>query len=344
MGVTGLGELFSIRYETDFTGLKRRKIALDAFNTIYQFLSTIRQPDGTPLTDSKGNPTSHLSGIIYRVTKLLEEQIQVVFVFDGDPPKLKSETIKTRSKIREEAEEKYEEALKEGDLARAFSMAQRTSKITKSIVEESKKLLELLGIPVVQAPQEGEAQAAWLTKQGLVDYCGSQDFDSFLFGSPNLVRNLTVSGKRKLPKKNKYVHVKPEKIFLDENLKNLGITREQLIDIAILMGTDYNPGGIQGFGPKKSLKLIKDHGSLENAIEKGLISPEFPWKEIREIFLNPKIIEIKKLDFRPPKTEEIIKFLCEEKEFAESRVRNALERAYRGWDELHKQASLDDFF
>ncbi len=344
MGVTGLGDLISHRRELSLDDLRRRKIALDAFNTIYQFLSIIRQPDGTPLQDSTGRLTSHLSGIIYRVTRLLEQQIQVVFVFDGTPPELKSETIAERTKIREKAQTNYEEALKEGDWEKAFSFAQRTSRLTQELVEESKLLLELLGIPIIQSPGEGEAQAAWMAQQHLVDYCGSQDYDALLFGAPYLVRNITVSGKRKLPRRNKYVIIRPELLQLEEVLAELEVTREQLIDMAILIGTDYNPGGIKGIGPKKSLKLIKEHGSLETLIEKQIIGIDAPWKKIRSLFLNPEVDTNVSLDFKPPNVDKVIEFLCEQHEFAVSRVQAALDRALRGWEELHKQASLDDFF
>ena len=344
MGVTGLGDLITRRRELTFNDLKRRKIALDAFNTIYQFLSIIRQPDGTPLQDSTGRLTSHLSGIIYRVTRLLEQQIQVAFVFDGTPPELKSDTIAERSKIRQQAQASYEEALKEGDWEKAYSFAQRTSRLTQELVEESKFLLELLGIPIIQAPSEGEAQAAWMAKQHLVDYCGSQDYDSLLFGAPYLVRNVTVSGKRKLPRRNKYVLIRPELLGLEEVLEELEVTREQFIDMAILIGTDYNPGGVKGIGPKKSLKLIKEYGSLDVLVEKEIIEIQDPWEKIRELFLNPKIDTNVSLEFKPPNAEKVIEFLCEQHEFAIPRVQAALDRAMKGWEELHKQASLDDFF
>ncbi len=344
VGVTGLGDLITRRRELSFEDLRRRKIAFDAFNTIYQFLSIIRQPDGTPLQDSTGRLTSHLSGIIYRVTRLLEQQIQVAFVFDGTPPELKSDTIAERIKVREQAQVSYEEALKEGDWERAYSFAQRTSRLTHELVEESKILLELLGIPVVQAPSEGEAQAAWMAKQHIVDYCGSQDYDSLLFGAPYLVRNITISGRRKLPRRNKYVLVQPELIELENVLEELGVTREQLIDMAILIGTDYNPGGVKGIGPKKSLRLIKEHGSLEVLVEKEIVEIPDRWENIRELFLNPKVDMDVSLEFKPPNAEKVIEFLCEQHEFAIPRVQAALDRALKGWEELHKQASLDDFF
>src|SRR3989344_9396763 len=212
MGVD-LGDLIQ-KQEIELEDLRGRKIAIDALNAIYQFLSIIRQPDGTPLMDSHGNITSHLSGIFYRTTRLMEMGILPCYVFDGEPPKLKAQTVAERKEIRKEAEEKWKEAQKKGDLIEARKYAQAASKVTEPMLEESKKLLTAMGIPVVQAPSEGEAQAAFMCQQGDFYAAGSQDFDSLLFGAPRVLRNITITGKRKIPRKNVYIEVKPEMIDL----------------------------------------------------------------------------------------------------------------------------------
>jgi len=245
--------------------LSGKSIAIDAYNALYQFLAIIRQPDGTPLKDSGGRITSHLSGLLYRTSNLVEMGIKPIYVFDGVPPALKEAEIKRRMKAKEEALVKYEQALKVGKIEVARKYAQATSRLKDYMAEDSKQLLGLMGIPWVQAPSEGEAQAAHLVKRGDADYCASQDYDSLLFGAPRLLRNVTVSGRRKLPRKKVYIEVVPEVVELEQVLKECEITYEQLIDIGILIGTDFNPEGIKGLGPKTALRLIKEHGSLENA-------------------------------------------------------------------------------
>ncbi|MDK2783923.1 MAG: flap endonuclease, partial [Thermococcaceae archaeon] len=219
MGVQ-IGELLP-RKELELENLNGKKVAIDAFNAIYQFLSTIRQRDGTPLMDSKGRITSHLSGLFYRTINLMEAGIKPAYVFDGKPPEFKKKELEKRAEYREEAQEKWEEALARGDMEEAKKYAQRASKVNEMLIEDAKKLLELMGIPWVQAPSEGEAQAAYMASKGDVWASASQDYDSLLFGTPRLVRNLTITGKRKLPGKDVYVEVKPELIVLEEVLKEL---------------------------------------------------------------------------------------------------------------------------
>jgi flap endonuclease-1 len=342
MGVQ-LGDLVAAR-EISFDELAGKRIAIDAFNTLYQFLSIIRQPTGEPLRDSQGRVTSHLSGILYRNANLIEFGVLPVYVFDGEPPKLKSKVIKERNQMRERAREEWERALKEERYEEAWSKAVQSAKLTDAMLSDAKRLLTLLGIPYVEAPAEGEAQAAYMAKRGDVFAAGSQDYDSLLFGSPRLVRNLTISGKRKLPRKKAYVDVKPEIITLDEVLRSLGVSREQLIDIAILIGTDYNPGGVEGIGPKKAYALIKEHGSAERALEAKGIEVDFDVTEIRELFLNHKTTDDYKLEWHPPDKEGVVAFLCGERDFSRERVEKALEKMEKALKVTRAQRSLDSWF
>ncbi len=230
--------------------LAGKTVAIDAYNTIYQFLSSVRMPDGSPLKDARDRVVSHLSGILQRTTGLMASGIRVAYVFDGVPHPLKMETIMARKERKRQAEADYREALAEGDLERARTKAMQTSKITDDVVLGSRQLLEALGVPYVNAPSEGEAQAGHMCARGDVWAAGSQDFDTLLFGSPRLVRNITISGRRKVPRQQRYVEVVPEVIELGRVLGELGLTRERLVDLAVLVGTDFNEG-IRGIGPRR---------------------------------------------------------------------------------------------
>ncbi|MEM3567410.1 MAG: flap endonuclease-1, partial [Thermoplasmata archaeon] len=294
----------------DFSG---KIVAIDGYNTLYQFLAIIRQSDGTLLMDSRGRITSHLSGLFYRTANFLELGIKPVFVFDGEPYPQKRRTIEGRIAAKEKAMEEWKRALEEGDLERAKSKAQQTAQLTREMVKQAKELLGYMGIPWIDAPRDGEAQASYLVQRGDANYSGSQDFDSLLFGSPALVRNLAISGRRKLPKRKEFVDIQPEIILLQDVLDKNGITREQLVDIGILVGTDFNEG-VKGIGAKKALKLIKEHGSIEKVMEIKKI--EVPgYEDARRIFLEPDVSTSYTLSWSLPKVEKIVEFLCEEFEF-----------------------------
>ena len=338
MGVP-IGELLP-KKELELENLNGRKVAIDAFNAIYQFLSTIRQRDGTPLMDSKGRITSHLSGLFYRTINLMEAGIKPAYVFDGKPPEFKKKELEKRAEAREEALEKWEMALARGELEEAKKYAQRASKVNEILIEDAKKLLELMGIPWVQAPSEGEAQAAHMASKGDVWASASQDYDSLLFGTPKLVRNLTITGRRKLPGKDIYIEVRPELILLEDVLKELKLTREKLIELAILVGTDYNPGGIKGLGPKKALEIVKHS---KDPLLKYQKTSEIDLYAIKEFFLNPPTTNDYKLEWKLPNEDGIIKFLCDEHNFSEERVKNGLERLKKAI-RAGKQFTLDTWF
>ncbi|MFH1257829.1 MAG: flap endonuclease-1, partial [Candidatus Micrarchaeota archaeon] len=265
------------------------RIAIDAYNTIYQFLSIIRQPDGTPLMDSKGRVTSHISGLFYRTCSLIEKGIQPVFVFDGKPSELKRKTLDGRKERKQMAAEEFEKAKEQGKEEEMKIFAQQTSKLTKEMAEEGKQLLQLLGLPVIQAKSEGEAQCAYMCKKGLVDATGSQDFDALLFGTPVLLKNMTIAGRRKLPRKNMFIEIVPERIELEPNLQRLGISQKKLIWIGILAGTDFNKG-IYGIGAKKALKLVKEHESFEEIAT--TLKQEIDYKAVEELFFHPDVADV----------------------------------------------------
>ncbi len=327
--------------EIELEALRGKKIAVDALNAIYQFLSIIRQPDGTPLMDSKQNITSHLSGLFYRNMRLLEIGILPCYVFDGKPPKLKAQTVEERKEIRKEAEKKWKAALEKGETAEARKYAQMASKVTEPMLDESKKLLSALGIPVIQAPSEGEAQASFMCQQKDVYAVGSQDYDSLLFGAPRLVRNINVTGRRKIPRKNIYIDVNPEIIELDEMLAWLKISREQLVEMGILIGTDFNDG-IMGIGPKKALVHITEK-PIKDWVKEGKFKFEVDFNELKKIFLKPEISKKYSLSWQEPDKEKLIEILHEKHEFSRERIENALKKMEESKG-AKNQKSLDDWF
>ncbi len=335
------------KQEIDLKALKGYTVALDGYNMLYQFLAAIRQPDGTPLIDSKGNITSHISGLFYRTINLIEEGVKPIYVFDGKPPEMKKKEIEDRINRRQQYAEKYQKAKQEGKIEEAKKYAQASTSLSNKMVEDAKQLLTYMGIPWVQAPADGEAQAAYMAKKGDVYAAGSQDYDSLLFGSPKLLRNLAITGKRKLPNKEEYIEIKPELINLNDMLKTLEISREQLIVIGILLGTDFNPDGVKGYGPKTALKYVKEHKDPIKALNSLKIENEdVDVMKIYEYFLNPPSNTNYKIEWKDPNEEKILDMLVKEHDFNEDRVKKALERLKKSFKESvkSKQARLDNWF
>lgn len=303
--------------------LSGKTIAVDALNSLYQFLASIRQADGTPLMDGDGNVTSHLSGLFYRTVRLLRLGIKPIYVFDGEPDELKKIEIRKRRKVKEEAERKWEKAKAEGRFEDARKYAMRTSRFTKDMLEESKQLLQCMGVPYIQAPGEGESQCALLVERGDAWAVGSQDYDTLLFGSKILVKGLTLSGELEL-----------KMLFLDEVLADSGLSREQLVDLAILIGTDFNKG-VHGIGPKKGLVVVKEGRMNEFEI------PDLD--RIRNIFLKPNVSEDYEINWNGVDTGGLVEFLSGKHGFSEDRIGKTakdLSTAYREF----QQQSISKWF
>ncbi|MDA4127985.1 MAG: flap endonuclease-1 [Thaumarchaeota archaeon] len=302
------------------------KLAVDAYNTLYQFLAIIRGASGEHLKDSHGRVTSHLSGLFYRNINLMELGIKLVFVFDGKPPELKTQEIQRRSAQRREAQVQYTKAIEVGDIVAARKYAEASTSLRGDMVKESKALLETMGIPWVDAPSEGEAQASVMAAEGTVNAVASQDHDSLIFGAPILVRNVTISGKRRLPSKGIVVNVQPERITLADVYGELQLTREQLVDLAILLGTDFNPDGFEGIGPATALKHIRKYGRLEDIPDMTEELSKINYNAIRHLFLEPPCIKGIKPEWKPVDKQRIYSFLVEEHSFSRDRVQAALNR------------------
>ena len=317
------------REQTSLKALKGASFAIDASIEIHQFLALVRKRDGSLFTDSHGRVTSHLIGLLTRTSRLMADfDMKPVFVFDGKPNQLKRRTIEMRREARKKAEVEYVEAVSKKDYAKAWSKAVMTGRVTGSVLDDSKRLLTLMGIPWLEALEDAEAQASYMAARGDVWAVGSKDYDCLLYGAPILARYLTLTGREWLPAQQRSRPLIPELIKLSENLTLLGITREQLVNIAILVGTDFNQG-VKGIGPKKALKLVHDYGSIEQMPEEIRSKLTEDPNSVRRVFLKPRVLEEYVLKRSPPDRNGLVKFLSEERGFNKERVERLTERLIR---------------
>lgn len=345
MGIKGLNGIIqehaplAIR-KSEIKSFFGRKVAIDASMSLYQFLIAVRQQDGGQLTNENGETTSHLMGMFYRTLRMIDNGIKPCYVFDGKPPVLKSHELTKRTARREETEKKLAEAI---DQAEKMKQERRLVRVSKEHNDEAKKLLELMGIPYVNAPGEAEAQCAELAKKGKVYAAASEDMDTLCYRTPFLLRHLTFSEAKKEP---------IQEIDVEMVLKSMDMTIEQFIDLGIMLGCDYCEN-IRGIGPVTALKLMKEHGSLEKIVEfiqnsestKWKVPENWPYKEARELFVKPDVIDGNEIQLKwtAPKEEELVKYMCEEKKFSEERVRAGIKRLQKGL-KAGTQVRLDGFF
>ena len=317
------------REQSSLKALKGTSFAIDASIEIHQFLALVRKRDGTLFTDSQGRVTSHLIGLLTRTSRMIGDfDMKPVFVFDGKPNPLKRRTIEMRREVRKKAEVEYVEAVSKKDYAKAWSKAVMTGRVTGSVLDDTKRLLTLMGIPWLEALEDAEAQASFMAARGDVWAVGSKDYDCLLYGAPILARYLTLTGREWLPAQRRSRPLIPELIRLSENLALLGITREQLVDLAILVGTDFNQG-VKGIGPKKALKLVHDYGSIEQMPEEIRSELTEDLNNVRQVFLKPRVLEKYLLKRSPPDRDGLIRFLSEERGFNKERVERLTERLTR---------------
>jgi flap endonuclease-1 len=317
--------------------LKGKTIAIDSFNMLYQFITTIRQPDGTPLMDSKGRVTSHLSGLFSRTTNLLSKGIRPIFVFDGKAPELKHKERQRRNEVKNQATALYEEAKQKEDVESMRKYAGRTARLTPDMVNEAKELLSAFGVPCVDAPSEGEAQVAQIVRNKDA-YAGvSQDYDSLLHANPRIIRNLSIAGRRK--RALGFVTISPEMIELNDVLNTLGLDQDRLICLSILVGTDYNIGGIHGIGPKKALQKVKSAATREEIFSEY----DIDWKEIFDTIKHMPVTDDYSLSWSNPDKDKLRQILVERHEFSEDRIASSLARVKETESE-RSQRGLGDFF
>ena len=304
-----------------------RRLAVDANNYLYQFLALLRSADGTPLHDQQGRITSHLAGLLFRTTRLIHDYaLHLVFVFDGTPPVLKQAEIQKRRSRRQQAEQAWRTARARGDYASAFSKAVMTSRLTAPMMADAQHLLQLLGIPWIQAPSEAEAQCAFLARNKEVWAASSKDYDTLLFGAPRLLRFLTLTGKEYLPSQRRSRPLHPELIDLRDCLTTWQLTHQQLIDVALLIGTDFNPG-VKGIGPKRALKAIQQHGALEQLPDDLQTQLDLERCDaIRQFFLHPPVTAEYMLEYHELQEDALLRFLVDDHTFSEQRVATAITR------------------
>jgi len=324
------------RKELTWESLNNKKIAVDASNTIFQFLSSIRQPNGQPLTNKDGQVTSHLIGLFSRVPNLMEKGLKLAFVFDGKAPELKHEERKRRESIKKEAEKKLKKAEQEKDIESVLKYSRMTTRMTPEMIEDAKELLSALGIPVIQAPSEAEAQAAHMCKKKKVWAVATQDYDSLLFGSPKTIQNLTLATKRKISTGG-YVPVYPQMIELKDVLEKLELNQDELIILGILVGTDFNVGGVKGLGPKKALALVQKGKKFDILFDE--LDINFDWKAIFNVFKEMPVTDDYELEWKKPDEDKLKKLLIDKHGFSETRVENTLKKITTE----KKQTSLSNF-
>ncbi len=326
------------RRRSSLKALKGKSFAIDASIEIHRFLALIRKSDGTLFTDQSGRPTSHLMGLLTWTSRLITEfSMRLIFVFDGPPNPLKRKTLEARRMLRQKAESEYSQAVSEGDYSRAWSKAVMTGRVTRDILEDSKRLLSMMGVEWLDAPEDAEAQASNMARKGDVWAVGSKDYDCLLYGGPILARYLSIAGQEFLPAQRRSRRLVPEIIKLSENLPRLGIDREQLVDLAILVGTDFNEG-VRGIGPKKALALIRKYGSLEELPEATKNQLPQNIDEVRNVFLQPKVLEAIPSNGSKPDSQGMVQFLVSERAFSLDRVSTIAEKLVRSYE--HRELGL----
>ncbi|VDD81000.1 unnamed protein product [Mesocestoides corti] len=316
-----------------------RKVAIDASMSLYQFLVAVRS-EGNNLTNESGEPTSHLMGIFYRTIRMLENGLKPVYVFEGKPPELKSGVLAKRSERREETAKELSKAEEDGDAEAVDKFSRRLVKVTPQHNEDCKTLLRLMGIPVVEAPGEAEAQCAVLAKAGKVYAVGTEDMDALAFGAPVLLRHLTFSEARKMP---------IQEFNLRSILSSLDFTMEQFVDLCIMLGCDYCDT-IKGIGPKKSVELIQRYKSIEATLEhidKKKYQPPEGWiyKDAARLFMQPDTLDPDTIDLKwtGPDEEGIVEFMCIKNGFNEERIRSAVKKMQKSRAGA-TQGRIDNFF
>ncbi|XP_030956959.1 flap endonuclease 1 isoform X2 [Quercus lobata] len=346
MGIKGLTKLLAdnapkAMREQKFETYFGRKIAIDASMSIYQFLIVVGRSGTEMLTNEAGEVTSHLQGMFSRTIRLLEAGMKPVYVFDGKPPDLKKQELAKRYSKRADATEDLEEAKEAGDKEAIEKFSKRTVKVTKQHNDDCKRLLRLMGVPVIEAPSEAEAQCAALCKSGQVYAVASEDMDSLTFGAPRFLRHLMDPSSRKVP----VMEFEIAKI-----LEELNLTMDQFIDLCILSGCDYCDS-IRGIGGMTALKLIRQHGSIENILEninkeRFQIPDDWPYQEARRLFKEPLVCtdeEQLEIKWTAPDEEGLVTFLVNENGFNSDRVTKAIEKI-KAAKNKSTQGRLESFF
>jgi len=349
MGIRGLTKLLAdnaarCRSDQELKSFFGRKIAIDASMNIYQFLVAVRQGSDN-LTNEAGEITSHLSGLFYRTIKLMEVGVKPCYVFDGKPPKMKSGELQKRIDAKKLAQEEAKKAEETGDAEAFEKYSRRVNKVTPEVIQQCKTLLKLMGVPVVEAPCEAEAQCASMCKGGLVYATASEDMDSLTFGTTRLVRRLWSGATATNEKKG----IRPMELSLPIALEELQMDHSTFIDLCMLCGCDYMDS-IKGVGPTTALNLMRKHGSIESvfaALRKDgkHVVPEVDLNEIRQLFVKPEVLSNSEINLQwtSPDEDGLIDFLVKQNSFREDTIRSGIKRMLSSRNAA-SQARLDTFF
>jgi len=312
MGNADLRDLAAIE-TVSFEDIAGSVVAVDAHNWLYRYLTTtVKWTSAEAYTTADGTEVANLIGAVQGLPKFFEHDLTPVFVFDGAVTDLKEAELDERREQRKRYESDLEAARERGDEVAVARLESRTQRLTDTIVETTRELLALLDVPVVNAPAEGEAQAAHMARQGSVDYAGTEDYDALLFGAPRTLRQLTSDGD-------------PELMDLDATLSAHDLTWEQLVDVAILCGTDFNEG-ISGVGPKTAVDFVHEHGDLPAVCEAEGYHVDGA-DRVRQLFLDPAVDGDVAFDTDiDPDVEAARSFVVEEWEVDPEEVRRGFER------------------
>jgi len=349
MGIQGLTKLLSdhapssVR-EQKFESYFGRKVAVDASMHIYQCMIVVGRVGDNTLTNEAGDVTGHLQGMLYRTARMVEAGIKPIYVFDGKPPDMKSGELSKRLEKRTEATEALAQAKESGDTATVEQMSKRTVRVTREHNDEVKRMLRLMGIPIVEAPSEAEAQCAEMCKADMVWAVATEDMDVLTFGTKRVARNLMVPASLKKP----VLEFDIEKV-----LEGLELTMDQFIDMCILLGCDYCDS-IRGIGPVSALKLIREHGSIDAILDhiksseksKYQVPEDWQYKRARELFKQPEVISagnLPDMKWSAPDEAGLIQFLVDEKSFNKDRVQSVIEKL-KAAKKTSQQGRLESFF
>ncbi|KKM76340.1 hypothetical protein LCGC14_1381090 [marine sediment metagenome] len=329
-----------------FQQLAGKIISVDAPNIIMALFNfTLKNPDGSPanlILDRTQRPISHLYGLLYRLNFYYSKKFFPIFCFDGRDSELKRLITKDQLKDFRFTQNWYESALKSGNREKAKEIALSKEYLWQNIMLESKQLLGALGVPYIESPASAESQCAYLVKQGVATHSNSQDFDSLLFGCPSLLQNLSKSLRRKVQGKWTYNKVTPFHTNLSKNLKRLKINQFQLVDMGLLIGTDYFPG-IKGIGPKKALIYIKKYLQVESIIREEKKQFDFSKltseiiKKVRKIFLFPEVNKsVSNFYWNFPNKAHILSLLCKSHHLNRERVEKNVDKLILSYKKCKK--------
>ncbi len=291
MGIKNMLKFLNVNYpdtikKINNTDFNKKFIAIDASIILYQVVIAIRN-SGADMINSQGEITSHILGLFNKTINLLKMNIIPIYVFDGKPPEFKSKVLNNRRDIKQKAYEKLSEDITEDEKIKYFK---RTVSISKKQINECIELLELMGIPYIEAPEEADSQCAELVKSGIADGVLTEDMDIMTFGATKIYRNLTSYKKDNMM------------ICMDDVLKSLNLNYEQFIELCILFGCDYNEK-IRDLKPEEIFSYYSQYKNIPETLNlmksNNVKLPDMTdYLLIKNYFMNPPVIKIDKMELK----------------------------------------------